>query len=101
MGIKLKSFLVGFSLVSFASIANECLQSPLRTNACPNLIYRVGQLPQMEKPAMLCICKSDFEEYLNPPEDETLLKLMKINKIRFEQELGYNIETVLKLLGNI
>ena len=84
----------------FASQAQaaECIQAPSRTQACPHMVYRLGQLPGMEKPAVLCICASDFQKFLHKPKDPTDAQLLQLKKMQLESELGQPIDPILAVL---
>lgn len=79
--------------------AQQCIQAPKRTAACPNLLYRVGQLPGMEKPAMLCICATDFTPLLTTPDDESAQIRQRMTRRQLEAELGIPLEPILRLLS--
>lgn len=83
-----------FSGAVFAS----CLQTAARSTPCPNQIYRAMQLPGMEKPALRCICVTDFlpllEDAQTPEQSLAQLRL----KQRLKTELQHDIEPVLQIL---
>lgn len=76
----------------------DCIQSPQRTVACPHQIYRLGQLENMAKPAMLCICVADFKEFLTAPADEDEAHKQKLKRLKLEYALGQKIEPILQVL---
>ncbi len=81
-----------------ASALADCIQSPERTLACPHQIYRLGQLENMAKPAMLCICVADFQEFLTVPTDEDEAHKQKLKRLKLEYALGQKIEPILQVL---
>ncbi|WP_337840700.1 hypothetical protein [Rheinheimera sp.] len=85
-------------LLSTQSLAAECIQAPNRTEACPNMLYRLGQLPGMEKPAVLCICATDFKKFLTVPADKADAQLLQLKKMQLESELGQPIDPILAVL---
>lgn len=93
---KISLILVGtlFSGAVFAS----CLQMAERSAPCPNQIYRAMQLPGMEKPALRCICVTDFLPLLEDAETpEQRLAQLRL-KQRLKAELEHDIEPVLQIL---
>lgn len=84
---------------STGALAN-CIQSPERTQACPHQVYRLGQLENMAKPAMLCICAADFKEFLTVPADEDEAHKQKLKRLKLEYALGQKIEPILQVLRN-
>ncbi|WP_127021016.1 hypothetical protein [Rheinheimera mangrovi] len=82
---------------STATLA-DCIQSPERILACPHQIYRLGQLDNMAKPAMLCICVADFKEFLTVPADADEAHKQKIKRLKLEYALGQKIEPILQVL---
>ncbi|MBU2395455.1 MAG: hypothetical protein KKH70_19140, partial [Gammaproteobacteria bacterium] len=63
-------------------------------------IYRLGQLENMAKPAMLCICAADFKEFLTVPADEDEAHKQKLKRLKLEYALGQKIEPILQVLKN-
>jgi hypothetical protein len=87
------------SVCTFSSAeAAECIQSPERTLACPHQIYRLGQLENMAKPAILCICVADFKEFLTEPSDRDEAHKQKLKRLKLEYALGQKIEPILQVL---
>ncbi len=85
--------------LSFSTaVLADCIQSPERTMACPHQIYRLGQLENMAKPAMLCICVADFKEFLTVPTDEDEAHKQKLKRLKLEYALGQKIEPILQVL---
>ena len=91
-----------------------CIQNPDRVKACPNLLYRVAQLPQMSTPGVICICATDFAHLLQQPADETekvalldagandyvtkpfsVQELMARIRVMLRNSLGQTIESVI------
>lgn len=90
------SLLLG-TLFSGAVVAS-CLQMAERSAPCPNQIYRAMQLPGMEKPALRCICVTDFLPLLEDAETpEQRLAQLRL-KQRLKAELAHDIEPVLQIL---
>jgi hypothetical protein len=87
------------SVFTFSTaVSADCIQSPERTQACPHQIYRLGQLENMAKPAMLCICVVDFNEFLTVPADEDAAHKQKLKRLKLEYALGQKIEPILQVL---
>ncbi|MDX3775436.1 hypothetical protein QE250_15045 [Chromatiaceae bacterium AAb-1] len=86
------------SLPATAAKTSQCIQSPKRVSACPNLLYRSAQLPAMEKPQLLCICATDFSELLQPATTDTELIRQRMTKRQLEAELGMPVEPILDIL---
>ena len=85
--------------LSFSTdVLADCIQSPERTVACPHQIYRLGQLENMAKPAVLCICVADFKEFLTVPADEDEAYKQKLKRLKLEYALGQKIEPILQVL---
>ncbi|MEH8021919.1 MULTISPECIES: hypothetical protein [Rheinheimera] len=90
-------------LVCFLSSANAadslvCVQNPKRVKACPHLVYRLAQLPDMPKPAVICICVSDFNELLIIPKTEQEQMRLNMNKRQMQVVYGNKLEPVLNIL---
>ena len=91
--------LLGITTIAFSStLSADCIQAPTRTQACPHQIYRLGQLDGMPKPAILCICVTDFQEFLKQPEDKDEALEQSMKRLKLEQELGQKIAPILKVL---
>ena len=86
------------ALTFSSAVLADCLQSPDRTVACPHQIYRLGQLENMAKPAVLCICVADFKEFLTVPADEDEAHKQKLKRLKLEYALGQKIEPILQVL---
>ena len=86
------------ALTFSAATQADCIQSPERTLACPHQIYRLGQLENMAKPAMLCICVADFKEFLTVPTDRDEAHKQKLKRLKLEYALGQKIEPILQVL---
>lgn len=76
----------------------SCIQAPTRLKACPNLLYRVAQLPTMPAPAVVCICATDFAALLKQPANET--EQIQQNMARRQMEVihGEKLQPVLDIL---
>lgn len=95
----MRRLLVVMTALTFsATTLADCIQSPERTLACPHQIYRLGQLENMTKPAMLCICVADFKEFLTVPADKDEAHKQKLKRLKLEYALGQKIEPVLQVL---
>ena len=83
---------------TIAADSVPCIQNPNRVKACPNLLYRVAQLPQMSAPAVVCICATDFAPLLQQPGDDT--EKVKQNMTRRQMEVihGEKLQAVLDIL---
>ncbi|MBU1308091.1 MAG: hypothetical protein KKE30_00995 [Gammaproteobacteria bacterium] len=81
-----------------AADSSGCIQAPKRQKACPNLIYRVAQLPAMPAPAMVCICASDFAPLLVTPASDS--EKVQQNMLRRQMEVvhGEKLQSVLDIL---
>jgi hypothetical protein len=75
-----------------------CIQNPDRVKACPNLLYRVAQLPQMSTPGVICICATDFAHLLQQPADETEKVQQNMNRRQMEVIHGEKLQAVLDIL---
>lgn len=93
-------FISLMTLVFSTNTLADCIQSPERTTACPHQLYRLGQLENMPKPAMLCICVVDFKEFLTIPADPELAHKQKLKRLKLEYALGRKIEPILQVLRN-
>ncbi|NRQ44115.1 hypothetical protein HRH59_16345 [Rheinheimera sp. YQF-2] len=76
----------------------RCIQNPKRIKACPHLLYRVAQLPDMTAPAVICICVSDFEQLLVKPTDEAQTIKLNMTKRQLEVQHGNKLQPVLDIL---
>ena len=76
----------------------SCIQAPTRLKACPNLLYRVAQLPTMPAPAVVCICATDFATLLKQPANET--EQIQQNMVRRQMQViyGEQLQPVLDIL---
>jgi hypothetical protein len=76
----------------------RCIQNPKRVKACPNLLYRSAQLPDMPTPAVICICATDFAPLLKQPADDA--ERIHLNMTRRQMEVihGAKLQTVLDIL---
>lgn len=99
---KLNTLLI-VSLLAMPAVANDkkqCIQSAQRNKACPQLLYRATQLPSMSKPAVLCICVSDFSTLLSTPDSEKARILQQMEKRKLEAQFGAaDLQAILTLLN--
>lgn len=96
---KLVAVLILFWLApTTAADSLPCIQNPKRVKACPNVLYRVAQLPQMSTPAVVCICATDFANLIQQPSNET--EKVQQNMIRRQMEVihGEKLQAVLDIL---
>ncbi len=86
--------------LSPATAANSlgCIQNPKRTAACPNLLYRVAQLPAMPAPAVVCICATDFAPLLQQPLTDSDKVRQNMARRQLEAIHGEKLQTVLDIL---
>ena len=81
-----------------ATASPACLAHPQRQQACPNLLYRVAQLPDMTAPALICICVTDFAPLLQQPADDA----GRIRQTLLEQQLqaryGQTLPIIMEIL---
>ena len=75
-----------------------CIQNPDRVKACPNLLYRVAQLPQMSTPGVVCICATDFAHLLQRPADEAEKVQQNMSRRQMEVIHGEKLQAVLDIL---
>lgn len=97
-------FLLAFILLMSGSIAAQsddtanCIKAASRNSPCPHQIYRAMQLPNMEKPALRCICITDFSPLLKSADNpEQRLAQLRLRQ-QFEAELQHGIEPVLQII---
>jgi hypothetical protein len=76
----------------------QCIAHPKRVKACPHLLYRVAQLPDMTKPAIICICVSDFRRILTLPATESEQIQFNMTKSQFAATYGAKLQGVLDIL---
>ena len=87
-------------LCSFPAKANPaiCLQAPERVKACPHKLYRAVQLAGMSKPALTCICVTDFALLLATPADATERLAQFRRKQQLTEHLQQDVEPILEIL---
>ncbi|KUM52904.1 hypothetical protein [Rheinheimera sp. EpRS3] len=96
---KLAAALILFWLTPvIAADSLPCIQNPDRVKACPNLLYRVAQLPQMSTPAVICICATDFAHLLQTPADEAEKVQQNMSRRQMEVIHGEKLQAVLDIL---
>ena len=76
----------------------SCIQAPKRVNACPNLLYRVAQLPSMSKPGVICICATDFVSLLQQAKTDAERVQQNMTRRQLEVVYGENLQIVLDIL---
>ena len=75
-----------------------CIQNPDRVKACPNLLYRVAQLPQMSAPGVVCICATDFAALLKPAVTDSEKVQQNMARRQMEVIYGEKLQPVLDIL---
>ena len=75
-----------------------CIQAPKRQKACPNLLYRVAQLPTMPTPTVICICATDFAPLLTQPVTEAEKVQQNMARRQMEVVHGEKLQSVLDIL---
>ncbi|GHG77992.1 hypothetical protein GCM10010919_34010 [Alishewanella longhuensis] len=86
------------SSTATASDNATCIKAASRTSACPHQIYRAVQLPNMEKPALRCICITDFLPLLSEPENAEQRLAQHRLKQQFKAELQHDVEPLLQVI---
>lgn len=81
-----------------AADSMRCIQDKKRQKACPHLLYRVAQLPDMPSPAIICICATDFAALLKQPATETEQVSQNMTRRQLEVQHGNKLQTVLDIL---
>lgn len=76
----------------------SCIQAPTRLKACPNLLYRVAQLPTMPAPALICICATDFAALLKPAVTDSEKVQQNMARRQMEVIYGEKLQPVLDIL---
>lgn len=96
---KLAAILILFWFVpTTAADSLPCIQDPSRVKACPNLLYRVAQLPQMNAPGVICICATDFASLLRQPSDDAQKVQQNMSRRQMEVIHGEKLQAVLDIL---
>ena len=75
-----------------------CIQNPKRVKACPNIVYRSAQLPDMPAPGLICICASDFSVLLQQPKTEQEKVSQNMTRRQMEVTYGSKLQPVLDIL---
>lgn len=90
-------------LLSLPAIANiaTCIQAPERVKACPHKLYRAVQLAGMSKPALTCICVTDFAPLLATPEDATERLAQFRRKQQLTEHLQQDVDPILEILRRV
>ncbi|PKM19304.1 MAG: hypothetical protein CVV11_13065 [Gammaproteobacteria bacterium HGW-Gammaproteobacteria-15] len=83
---------------AIAADSLACIQNPNRVKACPNLLYRVAQLPQMSAPGVVCICATDFAPLLHQPTDDAEKVRQNMTRRQMEVIYGEKLQAVLDVL---
>lgn len=81
-----------------AIAADSCIQVPKRVKACPNVLYRVAQLPGMDKAEVICICASDFSPLLRTPANDAEQIQQNMTRRQYEVLFGDKLPAVLAIL---
>ena len=89
--------LIGFVPATAADNQN-CIQAPTRLKACPNLLYRVAQLPTMSAPEVVCICATDFAALLKPAVTDNEKVQQNMARRQMQAIYGEQLQPVLDIL---
>ena len=76
----------------------QCIQQPKRVNACPHLLYRSAQLPDMAKTDVICICVADFYPLLAQPQTEAEQIQYNMTRRQYAVTFGAKLQSVLDIL---
>lgn len=76
----------------------SCIEHPKRVKACPHIIYRSAQLPDMPKPALICICVSDFDDLLKPAASDSEKVQQNMARRQLEVTFGKNLPAIMAIL---
>ena len=95
---KLSALFLLFTVASAAADNFSCVQSPKRTKACPNMLYRTAQLPGKAAPGLICICASDFAALLQQPQTEGEKVSQNMTRRQMEVIYGDKLQPVLDIL---
>ena len=104
--IKAKSWLAFalavFSFPSIAVLPETCIQDPGRSLACPRIIYKTADLPDLDtgttRNKVVCICLTDFQDWLVEPESEVEKKLKHMKIQSWTAQLGISEEKIKELI---
>lgn len=90
------------SFESLAALPEICIQDPQRSQACPRIIYKSADLPDTEtgelKNQVICICMTDFQDWLVEPESEVEKKLKQMRIQSWTAQLGISEEKIKELI---
>lgn len=96
---KLAALLLFLSLRPAAAADNlACIQHPKRVKACPHLLYRSAQLPDMPAAAVICICASDFSALLQQPQTADEEIRLNMTKRQMAAVYGARLQPILDIL---
>ena len=96
---KLSAVLFLTWLVPATAADNQsCIQAPTRLKACPNLLYRVAQLPTMPAPDLICICATDFAALLKPAVTDSEKVQQNMARRQMHVMYGEKLQPVLDIL---
>lgn len=88
-----------FTVLPVAAADNlQCIQQPKRVNACPHLLYRSAQLPDMAKTDVICICVADFYPLLAQPQTEAEQIQYNMTRRQYAVTFGAKLQSVLDIL---
>lgn len=90
--------LCGLCSLQVKASTADCLQAPERVKACPHKLYRAVQLAGMSKPALTCICVTDFAPLLATPADATERLAQFRRKQQLTEHLQQDVEPILDIL---
>jgi len=88
--------LFGFEVTAADTL--ECIQQPKRVKACPHLLYRAAQLPDMEKADIICICVTDFYPLLENPQTEAEKVQYNMTRRQYAVTFGAKLQSVLDII---
>lgn len=88
--------LLGFEVTAADNL--QCIQQPKRLKACPHLLYRAAQLPDMVKTDVVCICVADFYPLLSQPQTDAEQIQYNMTRRQFAVTYGAKLQSILDIL---
>lgn len=85
-------------LTPAAAESMACIEQPKRVKACPHIIYRSAQLPDMSKPELICICVSDFDSLLKTATTDSEKVQQNMARRQLEVTFGKNLPAIMAIL---
>lgn len=95
---KLSALFLLFVIAPAAADNPTCVQNPKRTKACPNMLYRTAQLPDMTSPGLICICATDFAVLLQQARTDEEKISQNMARRQMEVIYGKKLQPVLDIL---